>query len=284
MPVDALMAKTHEAHPVALTVLRNRRLAVASESEQGKRLAEAQVKQLTGGDVITARGMRENFSEWRPTHKLVLLSNHRPRLTGADNGIRRRLRLVPFEVVIPEDKQDKALEEKLKAEAPGILRWLIEGCLEWQRRGLDAPSAISAATAEYFADEDVIAHFLAERCVLELGARVRLTDLYAAYADWAKHAGHAPMSRRALSEALAQHDVHSKKSTGGYFHCLGLRLLSGENGESGLFSDSASREKAKSGERENRPPPPLPPLEQGDLDYPADADEDDGRTGWSVNR
>ena len=125
------------------------RLVSASEGSDGVRLDEATIKKLTGGDRITARFLHAEFFEYTPSFKLILSSNHKPSIRGTDEGIWRRIRLVPFAVTIPEDEKDPHLKKKLFAEAPGILNWALEGCREWQRNGLGMPAAIQNATGEY---------------------------------------------------------------------------------------------------------------------------------------
>src|SRR5262245_12321485 len=110
--------------------------------------------------------MREDFWEFPPTHKLILCTNHKPKVRGNDHAIWRRLRLVPFVVTFAEEQQDKQLPEKLRAEAEGILAWIVRGCLEWQRQGLGAAGAVDSATREYRSEQDVVSAFIAERCQL----------------------------------------------------------------------------------------------------------------------
>jgi putative DNA primase/helicase len=123
----------------------------AIETEEGRRWDEAKIKALTGGDRIAARFMRQDFFEYVPAFKLVIAGNHKPSLRSVDESIRRRFNLLPFTVTIPPEERDRDLPEKLKAEWPGILRWMIQGCLEWQRLGLAPPQAVRDATAAYAA-------------------------------------------------------------------------------------------------------------------------------------
>ena len=139
---DLLLQKPGMSHPTERATLRGRRLAVCSETDAGRTLAEGTIKMLTGGNTINARKMRQDEFVFQPTHKLVMETNHKPRVRGTDEGIWRRILLVPFVVTVPEADRDPRLTEKLKAEAVGILRWAVEGCLEWQRRGLDPPPAV----------------------------------------------------------------------------------------------------------------------------------------------
>src|SRR5262249_26973509 len=139
-----------------------------------------------------------------PTFKVYISTNHKPVIRGTDHGIWRRIRLVPFDVVIPGAEQDKTLRDKLRAELPGILRWAVEGCLAWQRDGLGIPDEVRAATADYRAEMDRLAGYLRERCVVENGASVASGDLYRAYQDWAKDNGETILSARSFASALVE--------------------------------------------------------------------------------
>ncbi|HLI51013.1 MAG TPA: phage/plasmid primase, P4 family, partial [Thermomicrobiaceae bacterium] len=141
-PTDTLMAKRQDAIPNDVARLRGARFVAAVETEDGRRLSEPLVKQLTGGDRVTARFMRAEWFEFSPTFKLWLATNHKPVIRGTDHAIWRRIRLIPFTVTIAEADQDKELPAKLRAEMPGILRWAIDGCLSWQRDGLGVPEAV----------------------------------------------------------------------------------------------------------------------------------------------
>ncbi|WP_406855207.1 phage/plasmid primase, P4 family [Alsobacter sp. KACC 23698] len=161
-PMTAFTTSAHDKHPTELAMLHGPRLVTASETEFGRAWDEARIKQLTGGDRIRARFMREDFFEFMPKFKLIFAGNHQPRLTVVDNAARRRVAMVPF-VVTPKDV-DHLLTEKLKHEAPGILRWMIDGALDWQANGLLRPACIADATETYFADQDVFGSWLAECC------------------------------------------------------------------------------------------------------------------------
>jgi putative DNA primase/helicase len=145
-------------------MLRGIRLVVAQETEVGRQWAEARIKSITGGDPVRARFMRQDFFEYTPQFKLVIVGNHKPALRNVDEAMRRRIHLVPFTVTIPPAERDKELFEKLKPEWPGILRWAVDGCLEWQEIGLAPPPAIIAATDEYLAEEDALARWIEECC------------------------------------------------------------------------------------------------------------------------
>ena len=163
---DLLLMKRDTDHPTALTDLHGKRLVACIETDDGRRLAEALVKELTGGDPIRARRMREDFWQFMPTHKVVLACNHRPTVRGTDHAIWRRLKLVPFNVVIPPKERDKQLPAKLREELPGILAWAVRGCLDWQQHGLGEPKAIIDATADYQTTEDMLLNFIDECCVI----------------------------------------------------------------------------------------------------------------------
>jgi putative DNA primase/helicase len=153
---DLLMARRGEQHPTALADLFGKRLVVANETGEGHRLNESLVKELTGSDKIRARRMREDYWEFSPTHKIILSTNHRPEVRGTDHAIWRRIRLIPFDVTIPDDEQDARLPEKLAAELPGILAWCVRGCLAWLEIGLNPPDPVSRATDGYRREQDSI--------------------------------------------------------------------------------------------------------------------------------
>jgi putative DNA primase/helicase len=134
--IETFTASNSERHPTDLAGLRGARLVPAVETEEGRRWAESRIKALTGGDKIAARFMRQDFFEFQPHFKLVIAGNHKPGLRSVDEAIRRRFHLLPFTVTIPPAARDPHLREKLRREWPGILAWMIEGCLEWQRTGL----------------------------------------------------------------------------------------------------------------------------------------------------
>ncbi len=237
-PVETLMIQKHQGIPNDLARLRGLRLVTARESEQGQRLAESLVKALTGGDKITARFLHAEWFEFAPTFKLVMFTNHRPRILGTDLAIWRRVRLVPFEYTVPEAKKNPDLEQELfAAEAPGILRWLLEGCMEWQRAGLPASDTVQSATAEYRSEEDSLSGFLAEHCILQAGASAPSSALYRSYKGWAESAGERIVTQRSFSVALQERGFEkwpdSRRHAG--FYGIGLR----PEGDSGPFEGEA---------------------------------------------
>jgi len=183
--------------------LNGARFVTATESESGKRMSEAVVKQLTGGDTVSARFLYSESFEFVPQFKLWLGTNHKPKIVGADDGIWRRIRLIPFIVQIPKEQQDKDLPKKLKAEASGILNWALEGLRQWQKMGLAEPDTVTEATSEYRADQDVLQHFIDARCKMGVGERVKGSSLYATYKLWADIAGEFIMSERDFGNAMS---------------------------------------------------------------------------------
>ena len=177
---------------------------MAQETQKGRRWDETKIKALTGGDRITARFMRQDFFDFVPTFKLFICGNHKPRLTSVDEAMRRRLLLVPFTVQIPPAERDPRAGRKLKAEWPAILRWCIDGCLEWQRIGLAPPAIVRDATEDYFADQDTLQQWL-DDCTEDGGqfAFSRTAELFASWKAWCEDRNMKPGSEQALSEALA---------------------------------------------------------------------------------
>jgi len=184
-----LVTSHHEQHPTVLASLFRARLAVASETAVTDRLNDEQVKNLTGGDRLRARRMREDEWAFSPSHTLVMFSNHRPRVRGQDEGIWRRVRLVPWNVTIPSEERDEHLSDKLAAEAPGILRWLVEGARRYLADGLSAPEVIRAATDSYRASEDTVGQFLADVVTFTPDGVVSSSALIAAHEAWCADAG-----------------------------------------------------------------------------------------------
>jgi putative DNA primase/helicase len=163
-PIETFTASNADRHPTDLASLRGARLVTATETEEGRRWAESRIKQLTGGDTVAARFMRQDFFEYRPQFKLIIAGNHKPSLRSVDEAIRRRFHLIPFAVTIPPEERDSDLADKLKAEWPGILAWMIEGCVEWQAECLRPPAAVVEATDAYLTAEDAMAAWLDEKC------------------------------------------------------------------------------------------------------------------------
>ena len=203
--MDTFTASKGDRHPTDLAMLRGARLVTASETEEGRAWAESRIKQLTGGDKITARFMRQDFFTFQPQFKLTIIGNHKPVLHNVDEAARRRFNIVPF--VHRPAAPDMCLEEKLRAEWPGILRWMIEGCADWQANVLVRPQSVREATAAYFADQDLFGQWLEDECVVELGNPHRWqtsADLFAHWSTYAKAAGEEPGTQKRMGENMAR--------------------------------------------------------------------------------
>jgi putative DNA primase/helicase len=207
-PRGMLFRSGADRHPTELTCLHGARFVSCAEIEQGKAFDEALVKDLTGGDTITARRMNQDFWSFRPSHKLFIAGNHKPVVRGDDDGIWRRLRLVPWLVQVAPEDVDRGLADKLRAEAAGILAWAVRGCLDWQKNGLGEPRAVLEATASYREESDPLGDFFVERLVFEPGTKTPRALIRGAYDAWAKENGvRAPLGHRSFAAALHKRAV-----------------------------------------------------------------------------
>jgi len=229
-PIETFTASKNDRHPTELARLRGARLVTATETEEGRCWAESLIKTLTGGDKIPARFMRQDFFEYQPQFKLLIAGNRKPALRTVDEAIRRRFHLIPFRVIIPPDKRDPKLTERLRSEWPGILDWMIKGCLEWQARGLDPPEAVLAATAAYLDSEDAIAAWIDECCERDASAWESSANLFDSWKAWAQKNGEDVGSKKGLVQRLESHGLRlqrKNKSRG----LVGLRLRPRNMGE-----------------------------------------------------
>jgi P4 family phage/plasmid primase-like protien len=232
---ELLVNRNGERHPTELADLFGARAVMSIEVDEGKRLAESLVKQMTGGDKMKGRFMRADFFEWLPTHKLFLAANHKPTIRGTDYAIWRRIHLVPFTVTIPKAERDGKLPAKLAAELPGILNWAIAGCLDWQKHGLGVPQAVTDATEEYRADQDVFGDFLTERCVKDPQARELAGNLWAAWKSWCESNGEKEGTQKSFGLRLGERGFEQKRTNTGRFW-RGIRLRSpGEDAPGDAF-------------------------------------------------
>ncbi len=213
-PMETFVDSVNERHPTDLAGLRGARLVTAAETEQGRRWAESKIKTLTGGDKITARFMRQDFFTYVPQFTLMVYGNHKPGLKSVDDAIRRRIKLIPFAVKIPEADRDKELPEKLKLEWPGILAWMIEGCLMWQRQGLATPSAVEVATQNYIAAEDAIGRWIDECCTLDPGYEA-VARLFGSWSAWATRYGEFVGSSKRFSQMLMDRGFEPRRDRHG---------------------------------------------------------------------
>lgn len=208
-----------DRHPTDLAFLRGARLVLAQETEEGRAWAESRIKSLTGGDPITARYMRQDFFTFEPKFKLMIAGNHKPRLRNVDEAMRRRLHLLPFIVAFKGDARDPDMKDKLLAEAGGILRWIIDGAIAYQRDGLDPPRVVTAATAEYFASENLFEQWLDECVDLDPVAWESPARLFASWKRYTEQANEKPGSQKALGERLSNAGFKdgNSRSKGGRF-------------------------------------------------------------------
>jgi putative DNA primase/helicase len=213
--VETFTVTKGEKHPADLAALRGARLVIASETEEGQRWAESRVKQLTGGDPVPARFMRQDWFTYWPQFKLFFVGNHKPHLRTVNVAIRSRVNLIPFEVIFEENKQDKNLREKLKEEWPGILAWLVQGCLAWQRDGLKPPDVVIKATDEYMETEDDIGAWVEDRCQRDPNGFATSHDLYQSWQIWADQRGQFIGSERWLVGKLVDAGFHKCRMNSG---------------------------------------------------------------------
>jgi putative DNA primase/helicase len=216
---NLLLQAGQERHPTGVADLFGKRYVVTSETDDGKELAEALFKRLTGDGIIKARRMREDFFEFKRTFKVFLATNHKPEVKGRDYATWRRIRLVPFNVTFVKEGQptsppnvlqeDPALGAALFKEAPGILTLMVEACLEWQRNGIKPPAAVISATDEYKAETDHLAEFISDECksyldhdVLKTQAKTEANSIFARYLKWAHDSNYKPIAKRVFGSRL----------------------------------------------------------------------------------
>ena len=229
---ESLMVRRGDGPRSDLARLHGARLVTASEGESGAYLAESVVKQLTGDDAITVRRLYENEFEFRPGAKIFLATNHEPRIRGTDEGIWRRLWLLPFTVTIPEDRRDPGILDKLEAEGSGILNWCIEGLRRYQENGcrLAPPAKVVAATARFRSESDVIGRFLAQEMKVDPLGTIARSALYKIYLQWCEDEGERPVSNRTVIKYLRERGFGERK-TGGVMCWTGIRIKSATEAE-----------------------------------------------------
>jgi putative DNA primase/helicase len=235
-PIETFTVSSVERHPTDLAGLRGARLVTAIETEEGRRWAESRIKALTGGDRIAARFMRQDFFEFTPQFTLVIVGNHRPGLRSVDEAIRRRFHLIPFTVTIPPDERDPELGEKLKREWPGILQWMIDGCIAWQEQALGAPKAVLDATSAYLESEDALAAWIDEECERNPNAWERSANLFKSWKDWAERSGEPYGDTKRFRDRLEIRGIDQKRQSGtGRMGYLGLKLKPQETDTSNAY-------------------------------------------------
>lgn len=223
LPAVVLMQAKNDRHPTELAQLRGKRLAISSELDEGQFWAESRIKELTGDETLTARYMRQDFFEFRQTQKHMILGNYKPRLRGGDAALARRFVIIPFNAVFSSASCDSRIIDKLKAEAPAILAWAIEGAVAWYSDGLAIPVNITSATAEYMRDNDELEIWLEECVVKDPVSSSKASLLYQNYSNWAKARGGSPLSMHLWGDRMSAAKGISKHTSNGVRY-RGLRL------------------------------------------------------------
>jgi putative DNA primase/helicase len=224
-PTETFMRKNGDQNTNDIARLRGTRFVTTTEAEQGRRLSEPLIKKITGNDQMTARFLYGEFFNFTPTFKIFMATNHKPVIKGTDYGIWRRIKLIPFTTRIPEEKQDKHLELKLRGESSGILNWLLEGTARWKREQLKAPPAILNATDEYRGEMDVIGNFLKECCIQKPEVSIRIRELFKAYQNWCEENNEHAVSERFFGLHLKEMGIEqSRTSEARFWRGLALRV------------------------------------------------------------
>jgi putative DNA primase/helicase len=224
-PIETFTLTHQDRHPTELARLFGARLVISTETEEGRAWAESRLKQLTGGDTIAARFMRQDFFDFSPQFKIMIMGNHKPSVRSVDEAIKRRLKLLPFTVTIPTHERDPDLVDKLKREWPGILDWMIGGFVQWRKsKGLVTPQAVTDATDSYLEQEDAFEAWIADQCERENGAFESASMLFASWRVWAERGGEFVGTQRRFAQAMERKGIKRDRSkhTRGF---LGLRLI-----------------------------------------------------------
>lgn len=211
-PMDTFTSSKFSAHPTELAMLKGARLVTASETEEGRAWAEARIKQLTGGDPITARFMRQDFFTYQPQFKLLFAGNHQPAVHAVDAAMRRRFNMLPF--LFRPAEPDFKLEEKLREEAPRILGWALKGCLDWQLHGIGRPAAVAEATNAYFEAQDVFRQWIDDRCETGPDLWDLPATLFRSWSDFARANGEAPGTSVTFATKLEKAGFRKRRSNG----------------------------------------------------------------------
>lgn len=228
--MTTLMQSRYEGIPNDVARLHPARLVTTIEAEREQVLAEAKIKQLTGGDKVTARYLYKEAFEFIPEFKIWAGTNHKPKIKGTDDAIWERIKIVPFTRRIPDELRDVELGEKLRSEEmTGILRWAVQGCLDWQRNGLGVPEEVVQATDSYRDEMDDLVSFIQERCVVVSDARVKETPLYEDYKNWCYYNGRRPADLADFKDRLTAKEFERSKING-YWHRKGIGLRDDRDG------------------------------------------------------
>jgi putative DNA primase/helicase len=245
LPMEALLETYTDRHPAELTGLRGARVAAAAEPSANRSWNLSRLKQFTGRNNITARYMRGDPFEFAPTFKLLVAANNKIRLPEVGAAERRRWCLVPWSVVIPKAEQDKQLEDKLRAEWPGILHQLIRGCLEWQAIGLAPPAVVTEATEEYLNEQDTVLEFAEAYLIVEKTAEAPAGETFRRWKEFKDARNEKPGTQTQFAERMAKMGFSKKRDNQGqFFHGFKLKptLMEQRNEMSQEDIDRAKKE------------------------------------------
>lgn len=224
-PSGLLTSTGREKHTTEIAFLKDARFVSVSETGREKPFDEERLKWLSGGDTLTARVMHGDNFNFSPSHKFFIVTNYIPKIKDGDEGIWRRIKLIPFENRVSKEQLDPLLPKKLRAEAEGVLSWLVRGAVKWRKYGLGTPAVIESATRKYRDDMDVFGRFLNECCTKNDTDRVSPTDLLAKHNSWAVKNSEAQLTVQALKKAMIERCFFQGKSGGSrYWKKLGIRI------------------------------------------------------------
>ncbi len=266
-PTSTLMAKKSDGIPNDVARLQGARLVASEETEKGRALAESFVKQITGSKSMPARFLHGEWFSFEPVCKLWMATNHKPKISGTDDGIWRRIRLIPFLIQIPEDQVDKDLPGKLSEELPGILNWAIAGCLAWQAEGLNEPEEVKEATNQYRDEENILTPFITDRCAIDPRLKVSVKDLYLAYAHYSEETGEKPqniLGKQEFNARIKERGFEQGRSAKErYWFGIGLTTLATPPGEgefdpTPILRELEEREAQQERERDSKQAPNEP--------------------------
>lgn len=224
-PFDTLLVRQGNSIRNDIANLQGARFVTASEVDPSKRFDESVIKQLTGGDTISARKLYQEHFDFKPTFKIFLAANHKPKILDTTLSIWRRIKLIPFDVTIPEPERDKALLSKLQSELSGIFNWALEGCLSWQREGLCEPDEVKTSTNTYRQEMDTLSNFINECCIIKPDAIVSNKDLRSAYDNWCDSNGEFKINQKVFGILLNEKGFEKYSAHGNYVHRRGIGLL-----------------------------------------------------------
>src|SRR5208282_1322593 len=230
--MDTFASSKHHRHLTELAMLDGARLVAVSETENGQAWSEPRINQFTGGDAVTANFMRQDLYTYQPQLKLLVIGNHKPKLKTVNDAARRRFLIAPF---VHKPKQpDSTLGDKLRVEYPGILRWMIEGCLDWQKNGLIRPEVIDKTTADYFEEQDLFGRWIQEECVSGAGMKGVSSELYDSWRAFAIKNGEEPGSSTSFGPKLVERGYQKKKSGNVYYLGIARKNFPGMYAQGGL--------------------------------------------------